>query len=87
MTNEENVKEWVSILHYQKCPIGKGVASDDICVDCPNFAGYVSKTKSHGLLLKFTKDKSDADKIGDHYFYICKILKDENGNPYKQKKI
>lgn len=81
----ENVKEWVSVFHNQSCPIGKGKASDSICVDCPNFAGYVSKSLSRGLLLQFTKDKADADKIGEHYFYICKILKDENGKPYKKE--
>lgn len=74
MTDEKNIKEYVTIFQGQKCPIGKGKAGDNICVDCPNFAGYVSKSKSYGLLLKFTKDKADADHVDDYYFYVCKIL-------------
>lgn len=60
-----------STFQGQKCPCGKGKISDDICVGCHHFEGYVNKKESHGLLLKFTYNKDIAYNVDGFYFYIC----------------
>lgn len=58
-----------STVQGQKCPCGKGKISDDICVGCPFFSGYID-TKGH-FPANFTKDKNHAYNVEGIYFYIC----------------
>lgn len=63
--------ELSSIIQGSKCPRSKGNVSDDICIKCPYFEGYIGKSDGQDLSLEFTKDKNFAENVDGHYFYLC----------------